>query len=154
MLDRIFPRVIDNAYRGHALALWMFMLILLFKTAIALGTIFKGREAAQSADGIPLDTYGPDGAQTVLALFAIWGLSQLVFSGIGITALIRYRSMIPLLFLFFLIEHLARRLMFLVKPIVRTGSPPGLWINLGILALMIAGLVLSVRSRGDVPLPR
>ena len=150
-LDRIFPQRIDNTYRGHTLAIWFFIPVVVLKTGIALGTIFNGHAAAQSADGIPLDSFGAGGAEAVVALFAIWGLAQLVFSVFGVLALVRYRAMIPFLFVLFLLEHLARRWILLVKPIARTGTPPGTYIHLVILVLMITGLALSMRSRAVPP---
>ncbi len=154
MLNKIFPRQIDNTYRGHPLALWFFIPVVVMKTGIALGTIFNGRGAAQGTDGIPLDSFGPSGAEAVVALFAIWGLSQLVFSVLGVLALTRYRAMIPFVFVLLLLEHLARRWIWLLKPIDRTGTPPGFYINLGLLVLMIVGLALSLRSRADLPLQK
>ena len=145
MLNQMFPQRIDNVYRGHPLALWLFLLVVVVKTGIALGTIFNGRGAAQSADGIPLDSFGPSGAEAVVALFAMWGLSQLVLSVLGALALTRYRAMIPLMFVMLLLEHVARRWILLVKPIARTGTPPGTYINLVLLVLMIVGLALSLR---------
>jgi hypothetical protein len=75
-----------------------------------------------------------------------------VFSVLGVLALTRYRAMIPFLFVLFLLEHLARRWILLVKPIARTGTPPGIYINLVILVLTIVGLALSLWSRADLPL--
>ncbi len=152
MLNQILPQRIDNTYRGHTLALWLFIPVLIAKTGIALGTIFNSRNAAQSADGIPLDTFGARGAETVVALFAIWGLSQLVFSVLGVLALTRYRAMIPFMFGLLLLEHLARKWILLVKPIATTGTPRGIYINLVLLGLMIVGLALSLRRRADSPL--
>jgi len=152
MLNQILPRRIDNTYRGHPLALWLFVPVLLMKTGIALGTIFNGHGAAQSADGIPLDSFGAAGAEAVVALFAIWGLSQLVFSVLGVLALTRYRAMIPFLFVLLLLEHLARKWILFVKPIATTGTHPGSYINLVLLVLMIVGLALSLWSRRDLPL--
>ncbi len=151
MLERILPKSIDNNYRGRRLALWIFLPVLLMKTAIGLGTIFNGRDAAQSADGIPLASFGAGGADAVVALFAIWGLSQLVFSVFGILALVRYRTLIPFLFVLLIAEHLARKWILLVKPIPTTGTPPGVYINLVLLALMILGLMLSLWRRREVP---
>ena len=111
-LGRILPRRIDNTYGGHRLALWLFAAILLVKTAIALGTIFNGRDAAQTADGIPLESFGAAGAAAVVSLFAIWGLAQVVISLIGVLALFRYRAMVPLMFALFLFEHVGRRVIF------------------------------------------
>ena len=150
-MNALLPRRIDNTYRGHPLAVWLLVPVVVVKTGIALGTIFNGRMAAQSADGIPLDSFGTAGADAVVALFAIWGLSQLVLSVLGVLALTRYRAMIPFTFALLLVEHLARRWILLVKPIARTGSPPGLYINLVLVALMIGGLALSLRSRAEIP---
>jgi len=151
MLDQILPQRIDNAYRGHPAAIWLFLTVVIAKTAIALGTIFNGRAAAQSADGIPLDSFGEGAAAAVVTLFAIWGLAQLVLGVLGILALTRYRAMIPLMFVLFLLEHLARRLFLLLKPIASTGTPPGLYINLALLAVMVVGLALSLRRRAAAP---
>jgi len=150
MLDKILPQHLDNNYRGHRLALWLFVPIVLVKTGIALGTIFNGRSAVQSADGIPLDTFGAAGAEAVVALFAIWGLSQLMFSMFSVLALTRYRAMIPLMYVLLVLEHFARRWILVVKPIARTGTPPGTYLNLALVALMIVGLALSVRTQSEL----
>jgi hypothetical protein len=71
MLNQILPQTIDNECRGHALALWLWIPVVVMKAGIAVGTIFNGRSAAQSADGIPLDTFGASGAEAVVALFAL-----------------------------------------------------------------------------------
>lgn len=149
MLERILPRTLDNTFRGRPLALWLLAPVVLVKTGIALGALFNGRTAAQSADGIPLDRFGGGGAEAVVTLFAVWGLAQLVPSLFGILALTRYRALVPLMFVVLLVEHLARRWIFLVKPIARTGAPPGPYINLTLLALMAVGLVLSLWRRPD-----
>ena len=146
-LNPVLPRLIDNVHRGHPLAIWLLVPIVTFKTAIALGTIFNGRAAAQTADGIPLDSFGAAGAATVVTLFALWGLSQLVFGALGVLALVRYRAMIPLVYVLLLVEHVARRGILLAMPIARSAAPPGLYINLALLALMAVGLAFALRSR-------
>ena len=69
---------------------------------------------------------------------------------VGILALVRYRSMVPLMFALLLLQQVSARLINLLMPIVRTGTPPGFYINLGLLALMIVGLALSLHTRGDL----
>jgi hypothetical protein len=69
-MNQILPQRIDNTCRGHPLAVWLFVPVVVLKTGIALGTVFNGRGAAQSADGIPLDSFGASGAEAVLTLFA------------------------------------------------------------------------------------
>lgn len=147
MLDQLLPERLDNTYRGHKLALWLFAALLFVKGGIGLGTMFNGHSAATSADGIPLDTFSPAGEQAFVSLFAAWGLSQVILNLIGLLALVRYRAMVPLMFALLLLEHVCRKLVFLVLPIPRTGAPPGVLINIVLVAVMIAGLFLSLWSR-------
>jgi hypothetical protein len=147
MLQQLLPRQIDNTYRGHRLALWLLGALVLMKGAIGLGTMLNGRNAAISADGIPLDSFTPAGAEAFVALFAAWGLAQLMLNLIGLLALIRYRAMVPLMFAVLLLEHLGRKLIFVFLPIARDESAPGFYINLVLVAVLVAGFVLSLRTR-------
>ena len=42
MFKRFLPRHIDNTYHGHKLALWLFALIVLMKSAVSINSIFNG----------------------------------------------------------------------------------------------------------------
>ncbi|HEV3470866.1 MAG TPA: hypothetical protein VG148_16200 [Pyrinomonadaceae bacterium] len=151
MLERLLPRHVDNAYHGHRAALWLFAALVLMKTGISLNSIFNGYDVAVSADGIPLDMFTPAGAQAVVSAFAAWGLAQLTICLLCVLVLVRYRALVPFMFALLLLEHLGRRLLFQVMPIVRTGTPPGFYVNLVLLVLMLAGLTLSLRSRDRRP---
>jgi hypothetical protein len=63
MLDRILPRQFDNNYRGHKLALWLFIPIVFLKIGISLSSIFDTYNVVRSADGIPIDTFTSGGAE-------------------------------------------------------------------------------------------
>jgi hypothetical protein len=149
LTDRLLPQRVDNTYRGYKLALWLFGAVVLMKLAMSLNSISNGYVVASSADGIPLDTFPSAAAQTVVALFAIWGLAHLVICLLCILVLVRYRSMVPLMLALLLLEHLSRKLILQFLPIVRTGTPPGFFINVILLALMIVGLALSLRSQSN-----
>lgn len=150
MLNQFLPRNMDNTYHGHRLALRLFALLVFMKVVMSLNSIFNGYIVASSADGIPLDTFTPAGARAVVSLFAAWGLSQLIICLLCILVLARYRAMISFMFALLLLEHLSRRLIFQVMPIVRTGSPPGFFVNLVLLALMVVGLALSLRRHDNL----
>ena len=150
MLNQLLPRHVDNTYHGYKLALWLFGLVVFMKASISLNAIFNGRLVASSADGIPLDTFTPAGAQAVISLFAAWGLSQFVICLLCTLVLARYRALVPFMFGLLLVEHLSRRLIFQVMPIVRTGAPPGFFVNLALLTLMVVGLALSLRSHDNL----
>jgi len=148
MLDSFLPARIDNSYRGHRIALWLFGAVVLVKLAIALASIFNGYEAASSADGIPLASYPPGAARAVVTLFALLGLLHLVIGFVCLLVLIRYRALIPFTFAILIAEYIGRRLILFVLPIEETGAGSrGLVINLVILAAMVVGLVLSLRAR-------
>ena len=149
MFNQLLPPRIDNTYRGSKLALWLLVLVVLMKTSIGLGTIFNGRNAAIMADGIPLDTFTPAGAHAFLSVFAIWGLAQVIIGVLGILVLVRYRAMIPFTYSLLLLEHLVRKLILFVMPIAKTGTRPGFFINLALVAVMIVGLALSLRGQDD-----
>jgi hypothetical protein len=149
VLNQLLPQPIDNRYRGHKLALWLFGLLLLMNLVIGLNSIFNGRTVASSADGIPLDTFTPAAARTVVTLFALLGLSRLALCLVGILALVRYRAMVPLMFAVFLFGHLGRWLILRAMPIPRTGTPPGSIVNLVLLGLMVVGLALSLWRQGE-----
>jgi hypothetical protein len=151
MWSAIIPQRLDNAYRGQLAALWIFGAILLLKTGVALGTIFNGRAAAQSADGVPLQTFGAAGADAVITLFALWGLSQLIVSVIGALALVRYRAMVPLMFVLLLAYQIASRFVLSGRPIVAAGPHPGTYVNLALLVALIVGVVLSALPRANLP---
>jgi hypothetical protein len=151
MLERLFPARIDNVYRGHFLGLWLFVLMVLLRLAMGGNSMINTRSVAEGADGIPLDSFGGGGADAVIALFALLGLSKLVMGLLGLLALLRYKAMIPLIFLIMLIDHAAGRLILLARPVVRSESvAAGFYINLGLLAVLLTGLLLSLLGgKGD-----
>jgi hypothetical protein len=149
MLDRLLPQRIDNTYPGSRLALWLLALILSIKTAQSLLSIFNGYSVAISADGIPLETYPPASAQTVVAFLALSGFYHLLIFLLCVLVLVRYRSALPFMFALLMVDYLGRALILQFLPIVRTGTPVGPIVNLVLFALTIAGLALSLRSQGD-----
>jgi hypothetical protein len=152
MFKQLFPQCIDNAYRGHKLALWLFGVVVLVKLFQSLVSIFNGYSTLRAADGIPLDAFTPAGARTAVSLFAVLGLSGSIVCLICIVVLVRYRSMIPFMFALLLVEYLSRRVILHFLPVARLGTPPGSIVNLIILSLIVIGLVLSLRSHaGPIP---
>lgn len=149
MFNHVLPQQIDNTYRGHKLAVWLFGLVVFVRILQSLVVMFNGYSTARSADGIPLDTYAPAAAQTVVALFALSGLYRLFIGLVCVLVLIRYRRAIPFMFALLLLNYLAAQLLLQFIPIVRVGSPPGPIVNLILFALMIVGLALSLARRGD-----
>lgn len=146
MLDSIFPKRLDNHYRGHWLALVLLGLIVLMRLAMSLNSAFNAHAVATGADGLAIDTLAPDMALTVLRIFALLGFAGLLGALLAIVALVRYRAMVPLVFLLLLADALGRRGVAMLYAGEPSGGPTpiGFYINLGILAALVLGFVLSV----------
>ncbi len=148
ILARIIPKQIDNAYRGHWLAIVLLVLNLILRTVMGFNSIVFTRTVATSADGIPLDSYGHDAAGMVLLLFALLGVYGLFLPLLSVVALIRYRAMIPLVYVLLLVFQLGSRAVRLLHPTASLfATPVGFYVNLGLLALTIIGFGLSLWPR-------
>jgi hypothetical protein len=148
MLDRFLPKPIDNKYSGSRIALWFLGLIVFVHTLQSVMVLVNGYSIAQSADGIPLETYPAAAAQTILAILMTASLRRLIISLICAVVLLRYRSAVPLMFVILAVSYLGGQVIFQFVPIVRVGTPPGVVMNLIMFGFTIAGLVLSLWRRG------
>ncbi|HTK80499.1 MAG TPA: hypothetical protein VL286_08680 [Rhizomicrobium sp.] len=157
MLDRIFPKQFDNTYRGHWLGVALFVPIVLLKAIQGVNSIIMTRQIMTSADGIPLDSFNSAAAQNAIADFALLGMYLLIIPLIGAISLIRYRAMIPFLYLMLLLQQIGSRFILLAHPVPRTGAydaaPIGLYVNLGILAVTVIGFALSLLSKRGARAP-
>jgi hypothetical protein len=145
MLDRLLPRQLDSRFEGHRAALWVLGLYVALKLVMSFNSIFNTVKVAQGADGIPLDSFGPEAAREVVTLFALVGLGQLILALIAALALVRYRAMVPLIYLLMLGEGLARRLIVQGGSAARTDAgSAAFYINVGLLALLTLGFILSL----------
>ena len=147
MFDRLFPQPINNKYFGSTIALWLFGLIVFLHILQSVMVIANGYSIAQSADGIPLETYSPAAAQTILAIFMVSSLRRLIISLMCAVVLFRYRSAVPLMFVVLGLSYLGGQVIFQFVPIVRVGTPPGVVVNLIMFGLTIVGLALSLWKR-------
>lgn len=148
ILGRLFPARFDNAYAGLKPALWAFGALVFVRGGIGLRCVFDGAHVASQADGIPMATFAPAAARMIASDFATWGLMQTMLCLVAVIALVRYRSMVPLLAAIFLLEHLCRKLILHLMPVVQSTGAPGGYVNLVIFGLEIAAVVLAVWPRG------
>jgi hypothetical protein len=148
MFDRIFPKQIDNNYRGYRLAILIFALLVILRAVMGFNSITMTHIVATNADGIPLDSYGTACADVVVLFFKNIGLFFLLLSLLGAVVLIRYRTMIPLMYLVLIVQLVGSRLLLFLYPIVKTSEMPlGFPVNLTMLAAALIGLVLSLIDR-------
>jgi hypothetical protein len=149
MLSRILPEHIDNRYRGHALALWFLVLITFMKVGISLAHIFRADGGAQSVSTIPLDTYPAGAAQNVVALFARMGLEQFLLGALCVVVLLRYRAMVPLVYLLIVVHDIAQEGIARMKPLALAGTSGARTPALVLSVLSVSGLILSLWGKGN-----
>ena len=144
IVQTLFPKQITNTFPGQKIALYVFIpltLMLIVRSCILFVAPDGG---AQSIATIPLDTYSDSAAMNIVAIFSQWGLSQLLLAGLFLLVLVRYRSLISLFYLLFVLEQIGRISVGLAKPIATLETAPGAAGNLPLLAIAFVMLVLSL----------
>lgn len=144
MIGRLFPEKFDNQFPGQTIALWVFYALTAMTLWRSQHHIFAADGGAQSIATIPLDSYVQGGAASVVSMFALWGLAQLGMALIMLLACIRYKAMIPLLWLFIIFEYVGRLLVGLYKPIETIETAPGQTGNMVIPVVALVMLILSL----------
>jgi len=145
ILNLIFPEQFDNQFKGHKIALYVFYIL----TAVTLWRsqhhLFAPDGGAQTIATVPLDTFTHAGAQAVIGVFGLWGLSQLIIGLVYLLVALRYRAMVPLMYVLMLVEYLFRAFYFpITKPIPTAGTAPGAMINIPFVILTILMLLAII----------
>ena len=155
MLTRLFPKQIDNDYRGHVLAIWLlvplaFMKLLQGANVAGLFGTSKSGQVLEGVDKVPLGTFPAEAASHLVFLFAAWGLGVFILGLLATVVLLRYRAMIPLTYLLLLIEQLGRKALSTIhldRPFVSLAPSAANLINWGFLLVIVIGLLLSLWDR-------
>lgn len=153
MLSHFLPAQLDNDFRGYKAAIWIFALITAMKLALGFVHIFSADGGAQTLSHIALDSYSAGAAQNVVGLFARMGLEQLWLGAIFVVVLLRYRALIPLMFLLALVAQAGAFALAAFKPLSLTVSSGAAPLHLVLSSLYIAGLALSLIERKSAVMP-
>jgi hypothetical protein len=146
MIDRILPKQADNTYRGHPIAKWVLILLTIKALVAGLIHMFTSDGGAQSIASITLDNFAQGAADTVITIFALWGLSQFLIGLISMVVLWRYKALIPMMYVIFLIEYTMRFAMPLFTPgVASVGTPPGVILDHVLLPVTAIMTILATR---------
>jgi hypothetical protein len=139
----IFPSIIDNSFYGGRIPLYVFCIITIITLWRSQHHLFSSDGGAQSIATIPLHTFSESAQLAVIGVFSLWGLSQLIIALVYLIASIRYKSLIPLLYVLMIVEYFIRA--FYIgnfKPIPLEGTAPGGLLNVPV--IIIAMVMLSL----------
>lgn len=139
---RVFPKQVDNTFRGYKIAAAVFLLMTVFTIARSVIHIFFPDGGAGSIAGIDTSV---EGGSNIISMFALWGLSQLLMGFVYLVVFFRYKSLIPFMYILILIEYSGRALIGIVKPLVVSHTPPGAIGDYILIPLAIVMLVLSLK---------
>lgn len=101
---------------------------------------------AMSIATIPLDNYALAAQETIITMFALWGLSQLLIGIVYVIVLTYQQAWIPFISLLFVIEYAIRTSLGFFKTIPTVDTAPGAAGNLPALLVGIILLVFSLKS--------
>ncbi|HSP14026.1 MAG TPA: hypothetical protein VLV78_04670 [Thermoanaerobaculia bacterium] len=150
MLDGLFPRQIDNDYRGHPAAPWLMIVVVSVRIAQSLLVLCCSYYVVILAEALPLDRYPAAASQAIAFAMAGWKVDRLLIALLCLLAIDRYRSMIPLMLTVLLLQELGRRAVAWLYPMTTDGVPGATRVNLVLLMLTAIALVLSLRRRAVV----
>lgn len=151
MLSRMFPKQLDNDYRGYQAAIWLLVLFLLVRTfagvsQIGLNPLWTNSEILQGVERVPLDTFDTKAADAVIVLFGWWGATtNLMLNILGFIAVVRYRAMIPLVYLLIVGSHIGQVVLADTAPIAGMLGAGASRPIIGV-ALLLIGLAMSLTT--------
>ena len=130
-----------TVYDGMAWAFWFTVVLTVVMTVRSLIHIFRSDGGAQSIAGIDVTV---EGGRNTVAIFAQWGLMQLLMAVVAWIAIARYEGLIPLILLLALIENVGRIAIGLYKPLKTSHVPPGARGSRILAPILVAALVCSL----------
>ena len=154
IIQKLFPSQANNDYRGSKIALYAsypILAVLLFRSCVHF---LKGDGGVNSIATIVKFAGTPDPNRVIYMFSSLWGSQQLLFVLLFIVILVRYRSLLPLLYTILVVEVIFRLVVGFLHPLtaefyIRT--PPGKAGNLPMLVVFTAMLLLSLRERKVTP---
>ena len=144
MFGRLFPRQFDNSYRGPWLALVILGLLLFFRLAQTGMGLVSPVLVIRGPDGILFDTFNAPAQAAFTYVFRLLCFLNILVCLIGVLALVRYRAMVPLIYLVLLFLLAGQKVMGLLFPVPRAPEAFGGLMILGMLTVTLLGFVLSL----------
>ena len=150
LIDIVLPRRVTNVYRGGPVPFYGFCL--LFATQIFSSTVhlLKADSGVNSIASIIVFPFeGPADPNNIIYMFsAVGGVSQMMFAVLYALVLWRYRSLIPLMLGFMLLETLLGIVVTMLHPLTPEYfeyTPPGLVARVPKLILIPTLLFMAIR---------
>ena len=149
MKIKLLPSPVDNNFRGIKLSQYAFLLITAATIVRSVIHVFAPDGGAQSIATIPLASYSAEAASTIILMFSLWGLSQLLMGIVYLGVYVKYKSLIPMMYVLLIVEYAMRIVIGQMKPIITTGTAPGSvgsWIMVPVCVVLLVLSLLPGRA--------
>jgi len=148
-LDRLLPRQANNDYRGHPIALYGLGVLSVVFLVRSLIHLLKDDSGVNSIATIVMFSGNPDPNNVIYMFSSLWGGQQLITVFVLGIVLLRYRNLVPLMYVLVIAEVFLRLTSGILHPLTDEfylRTPPGKIGNLPGLGVSVVMLVLSLRT--------
>ncbi|MCH2171891.1 hypothetical protein MK489_13990 [Myxococcota bacterium] len=156
MIDAVLPKKVTNEYLGGQIPFYGFCLVFstqIFSSTVHLFTSDSGVNSIASIIQFPFE--GPADPNNVIYMFsAVGGVSQMMFTLLYGLVLWRYRSLIPLMLGFMLLETLLGIVVTTLHPLTPEYyeyTPPAMVIRVPKIIALVVFLFMAIhRSKSEM----
>ena len=151
LINKILPETINNDFNGSKIALYGFYPILammIFRSLTHFLSESAGLVNIANINILPLIN-GIDPNNLVYLFASLWGASQLILTLLIIVVFLKYKSLLPLLWIILIIDILFRFVSGSIHPLTEeyySAVPPGRLSQVPLLAYGILMFFLSIRN--------
>lgn len=148
MITKIFPKNIDNDYKGYAIVVYVFIIYSVMSIVRSCIHLFAPDGGAGSIAHVDLS----QGGKNIIFVFALWGSSQLILAFIQLLVSIRYKSLLPFMYILLFLEYCFRALLGIMKPLAfetGAGTPPGGYLDKVMIPLALIVFILSLMTKKE-----
>ena len=150
----LLPCPADDKYRGYNIAFWFFIAFVCLMTWRSIIHMFFEQYGMHSIANFSVLSGEPDPMPLIYMFFSLWGFAQLIFCGVCWIVIFRYKSFIPLMYVFWLFEWSVRAFLypFMEKSVAVDGLytssiAPGALGAPFVTILLLVFLILSLREK-------
>ncbi len=146
IIAKIFPKNINNDYKGYEITVYVFVIYSVISMVRSCIHFFSPDGGAGSIAHIDLSK----GGKNIVFVFALWGSSQLVLALIQLLVSVRYKSLLPFMYVLLFLEYCFRALLGIMKPLVfeaGAGTPPGGYLDKIMIPLALVMLILCLMTK-------
>ena len=141
-MNKLFPVVAKNDFNGSRVSVWAFIFFTVLMTGRSIAHFLFPEYAFHEIANFTLISGQPDPMVLFYRLFSLWGLAQLIFCLVCWLVIFLYRALIPIMYLLWLIEWIARTAFHMIS--ASGNAPPETYTNGMTPGLSMAPLVVGL----------